>query len=330
MIAPSPHPYPAYKPSGVPWFGDVPNHWEVLRLGDIMRERIQLNRAGNITDVLSVVRDRGVIPYDEKGNIGNKKSDDITRYKIVRPGDIVINSMNVIIGSVGLSRYTGCLSPVYHVLTNRSSDDLPEFLNLVFQVKSFQHSLVRIGNGILDHRLRIPVGLLKQETLARPPLSEQQAIVRYLDHVDGRIRRLVDAKRRLISLLEEERQAVINQAVTRGLDPNVDLKPSGVDWLGDIPAHWEVRRLKSIARIRYGLGQPPAEMADGKPLIRATNVARGRILTKDLIFVDPEDVPAGRNAFLSEKEIVVVRSGAYTADSAIVPSQYLSKCCDRL
>ena len=80
--------------------------------------------------------------------------------------------------------------------------------------------------------------------LALPPLAEQAAIVRYLDHMDRRIRRYVSAKRRLIALLEEEKQAVINQAVTRGLDPNVRLKPSGVEWLGNVPVHWEVRRLK--------------------------------------------------------------------------------------
>ena len=103
-----------------------------------------------------------------------------------------------------------------------------------------------------------------------PPLPEQAAIVRYLDYVDRRIRRYVGAKRKLIALLEEEKQAVINQAVTRGLDPNVQLKPSSVEWLGDVPEHWEVRRLKTVGRIRYGLGQPPREADDGLPFIRAT------------------------------------------------------------
>ena len=244
--------YPAYKPSGVPWLGDVPAHWEVRRLGTLLQERGETNSDERITEVLSLLREQGVIPYSQKGNIGNKKSDDITRYKIVRPNDIVMNSMNVIIGSVGLSRYTGCLSPVYYVLTNRSNDDLPRYLNSNLQAKPFQRSLVRIGNGILAHRMRIPMELLKCEVLPRPPLSEQAAIVRYLDHADRRIRRYVDAKRKLIALLEEEKQAVINQAVTRGLDPNVPLKPSGVEWLGDVPEHWEVRRLSQVSRIVRG------------------------------------------------------------------------------
>ena len=89
-------------------------------------------------------------------------------------------------------------------------------------------------------------------TIPLPPLHEQAAIVRYLDHADRRIRRYVDAKRKLIALLKEEKQAIVNQAVTRGLDPNVPLKPSGVEWLGDVPEHWEVRRLSQVSRIVRG------------------------------------------------------------------------------
>ena len=132
-------PYPEYKDSGVPWFGQIPRHWEFKRLGNILCERGERNSGGDITQVLSVMRDRGVIPYAEKGNVGNKRSEDITRYKVVRPKDIVINSMNVIIGSVGISRYTGCLSPVYYVLKTRNSDYYPAYLDTVLKIKPFQY-----------------------------------------------------------------------------------------------------------------------------------------------------------------------------------------------
>ena len=244
-------PYAAMKPSGVEWLGDVPDHWRLARLGNLLHERAETNKDGSVTNVLSLLRHRGVIPYDEKGNIGNKKSDDITRYKVVRPDDIVMNCMNVIIGSVGLSTYTGCLSPVYYVLATRG-DDSPKYLNAIFQTPTFHRSLVRIGNGILAHRVRIPMELLKCELLPVPPLSEQAAIARYLDHVDRRISRYIRAKQRLIALLEEEKQAIIHRAVTRGLDPDVPLKPSGVEWLGDVPEHWEVRRLKTLASMSAG------------------------------------------------------------------------------
>ncbi|RMF48851.1 MAG: restriction endonuclease subunit S, partial [Bacteroidetes bacterium] len=207
-------PYPAYKDSGVPWLGKVPEHWEVRRLGSLLRERRESNEGFRVTEVLSVLRGRGVIPYAEKGNIGNKASDDISRYKVVHPNDIVVNSMNVIIGSVGLSKFTGCISPVYYILTPYEPQDDPRYLNAYFQAKPFQQSLIRLGNGILAHRMRIPMELLKCEPFPRPPIKEQTAIVRFLDYMDRRIRRYIRAKQKLIKLLEEYKQALIHQAVT--------------------------------------------------------------------------------------------------------------------
>ena len=271
-------PYPTYKDADVSWLGEVPEHWELPRLGTLLRERGEENDTGLVTNVLSVLRDRGVIPYAEKGNIGNKKSDDITRYKIVRPDDIVVNSMNVIIGSVGLSRYTGCLSQVYYVLTRRSEIDDPRYLDAYFQTKPFQQSLVRIGNGILAHRMRIPMGLLKCEPFPRPPSSEQTAIVKYLDYMNRRIRRYINTKKKLIALLNEQKQAIIHQAVTRGLDPDVRLKPSGLEWLGDIPEHWEVRRLKYVCRFEYGDSLPDNMRVRGDIAVYGSN---GKIGTHD-------------------------------------------------
>ena len=250
-------PYPAMKDSGVPWLGEVPEHWDVRRLGALLSERGETNAEGRITDVLSVLKDRGVIPYAEKGNIGNKKSEDITRYKIVRPNDIVVNCMNVIIGSVGLSKFTGCLSPVYYVLTRRSETDRSRYLDAYFQTRPFQRSLVRIGNGILAHRMRVPMELLKCEPFPRPPTQEQAAIVRYLDHADRRIQRYIRAKQKLITLLEEQKQALIHQAVTGKVDirtgqPYPAYKPSGVEWLGEVPEHWDVRRVKLAAQVLRG------------------------------------------------------------------------------
>ncbi|MCR4409130.1 MAG: restriction endonuclease subunit S [Candidatus Saccharicenans sp.] len=269
-------PYPAYKDSGVPWLGQVPAHWAVVRLGALLRERMEFNDDLRITEVLSVTKHRGVIPYKEKGNIGNKKSDDITRYKIVRPNDIVVNCMNVIIGSVGLSRQTGCLSPVYYVLMQRTENDNILYLNACFQTKPFQESLIRIGNGILAHRMRIPMELLKCEPFPRPAAEEQTGIVRFLDYVDRRIRRVIRARQRRVKLLEEYKQALIHQAVTGQIDvrtgkPYPAYKDSGVEWLGQVPAHWEVRRLKCICRLIYGDALPEASRKDGGVPVYGSN-----------------------------------------------------------
>jgi type I restriction enzyme S subunit len=271
-------PYTKYKDSGVPWLQNIPGHWELRRLGAVLRERGETNAEGRIVDVLSVTRYRGVIPYSEKGNIGNKKSEDIARYKIVRPNDIVVNCMNVIIGSVGLSKYTGCLSPVYYVLMRRNSNDDPAYLNAYFQTKPFQQSLVRIGNGILAHRMRIPMELLKCEPFPVPPPDEQGAIVRFLDWTSGRIDRVIRAKRKIVDLLNEQKQVVIHRAVTRGLDAAVSLKPSGIPWLGEIPKHWEVKPLGAITKyISYGFTNPMPATDDGPYMLTATDIDKGRI-----------------------------------------------------
>lgn len=300
--------YSNHKDSCIPWFGKVPVHWEVVRLGQVLSERGETNSDGTITQVLSVLRDRGVILYEDKGNIGNKKSEDITRYKIVHPRDIVINCMNVIIGSVGLSRYTGCLSPVYYVFKTRSRNDLPEYFNAVFAIKPFQQSLVRIGNGILAHRMRIPMELLKHESLPRPPLAEQTAIVSYLHAIEQKVGRFIRNRRRLIEVLNEQKQAIINRAVTRGLDPNVPLKPSGIDWLGDIPAHWNPVNLGRVVDILTGFpfkSESFTENPNDVTLLRGINVSPGRIRWDEVVHYSEELTAELARFALQEGDVVL-------------------------
>ena len=144
----------------------------------------------------------------------------------------------------------------------------------------------------------------------------------FLDRETASINALIAKKQQLITLLRERRTALISHAVTKGLDTTVPMKNSGVAWLGEIPKHWYALPLKRFARIRYGLGQPPLEMKDGVPLIRATNVKSGCIMDEGMLYVDPKDVPQSRDATLSSGEIIVVRSGAYTGDSSIIPTKY--------
>lgn len=273
--------YPKYKDSGAPWFGEVPSHWQTPRLGSILRERKETNKANDVTKILSVMKDIGVIPYEEKGKVGNKCSEDITRYKIVRPGDIVANCMNIIIGSVGLSKYTGCLSPVYYVLTPRSQEDDSRFFDYVFKIKSFQLSLVRLGNGILAHRMRIPMELLKCETVPKPPAEEQRVIVEYLESFNKIFRRYIREKQKTIKLLNEQKQIIINHAVTKGVNCNVRFIPSGVDWIGDIPEHWEVRPIKQLlSRMDYGTSKNLSHDGNIRVLTMG-NIQDGEIILPD-------------------------------------------------
>jgi type I restriction enzyme, S subunit len=248
-------PYPAMKDSGVTWLANVPEHWELCPLSRVLMQRKEKNDPIKTTNILSLSLKAGVIPYAEKEAGGNKAKEDISAYMLAYPGDIVINSMNVVVGSVGLSKYFGAVSPVYYMLRPRVPRDVVEYFSAVFSDRAFQRSLFGLGNGIMfiesrstgklnTIRLRIPMTRLKRVTMQRPPSAEQAAIVRFLDHADARTRRYIAAKQKLIKLLEEEKQAIIHRAVTRGLDPNVRLKPSGVKWLGDVPEHWELKRAK--------------------------------------------------------------------------------------
>lgn len=250
-------PYDEYKESKADYIGKYPSHWAITKLRFIFEERKEKNINQKQKNILSVMKNRGVIPYSEKGNVGNKHSEDIERYNLVYEDDIVMNSMNVIIGSVGRSKYNGALSPVYYVFKNRDTNYFnTKYFENLFKMKSLQRELTKYGKGILAHRMRIPMELLKNLELPLPPKEEQDKIVKYLDNKLSKINKFIKAKKRQIELLKEQKQAVINKAVTKGLDPNAKMKPSGVEWIGDIPEMWEVLPLKVLVDVT--MGQSPS------------------------------------------------------------------------
>jgi len=237
-------PYSAYKDSAVPWLGKVPKHWEIVPLASIARPRKVTNEGDR--ELLSVYLGRGVIPFtsvEEKRT--NTTSEDLSKYQLVEPGDFVLNNQQAWRGSVGVSRYTGIVSPAYLVLALDKRLDR-EFADKLFSDRAMvaQYLVCSKGVGSIQRNLYWPH--LKRVVTVIPPPVEQAQIAIFLDYADRRIRRYIRSKQKLIKLLEEQKQVIINQAVTRGLDLNVPLKPSGIEWLGDIPAHWEVKRLKQI------------------------------------------------------------------------------------
>ena len=159
--------------------------------------------------------------------------------------------MDAFAGAVGVSDSDGKGTPVYSVCSP-IQDAEPRYYAHTVREMARSKWILSLAKGIRERSTDFRYGEFAKQYLPLPPLPEQRAIVRYLDHVDRRIRRYVDAKEKLVALLEEEKQAVVNRAVTRGLDPNVRLKPSGVEWLGDVPEHWEVRRLRQVAGILRG------------------------------------------------------------------------------
>ena len=241
-MTPTPQPYPAYKPSDVEWLGDVPAHWEVRRLK--FAARIIAGQSPP-SEIVFQYSDR--FPFLQ-GNAEFGLVSPTPRLaceepsKWARAGDILLSvrapvgALNIADQMYGIGRGLCAITP---------SPDLTRRF-AYYTLRTAKAGLDRASTGSTYDA--VTVGDVGGLPFPLPPLPEQRVIVRYLDHVDERIRRYVSVKERLIALLEEERQAVIHRAVTRGLDPNVPLKPSGVEWLGDVPAHWEVRRAKFLYR----------------------------------------------------------------------------------
>ena len=238
--------YESYKDSGVEWLGEVPSHWNVLPCRAIVDERNTRNDGGTIQAYLSLMANVGIIPYEEKGDIGNKKPDDLEKCKLVFRGDLVINSMNYGIGSYGLSDLEGVCSPVYIVLSPKLGVVEERFAFRILQNRAFQTLAQSFGNGILAHRAAINWEILKVIKVAVPPKPEQLQILNFLDRETSKIDELINEQTRLIELLKEKRQAVISHAVTKGFNPDAPMKDSGVEWLGEVPEGWKLSKIKFI------------------------------------------------------------------------------------
>jgi type I restriction enzyme S subunit len=246
-------PYPEYKDSGLPWLGNIPARWDVRRLKLLLREVDSRSTTGK-EQLLRVSQFTGVTQRKpaEGSDEPDTRASSLINYKRVDVNDLVINIMLAWNGSMGVSRFEGIASPAYCVYRFKS-DYLPWYYHELLRLPIYKGRIKVASTGVVESRLRLYSDDLGRIESIIPPPSEQAAIVRYLDHAHGRIDRAIRAKRKIITLLNEQKQAIIHRAVTRGLDPSVPLKPSGIPWLGDIPKHWEVRHLRRVCkRIKTG------------------------------------------------------------------------------
>lgn len=266
------------KDSGIEWIGQIPEDWNIKKLKAVLCERNESNNTIKTDYILSLTNDRGVIPYDEKGDVGNKSKEDLSGYKLAYPNDIVLNSMNVIIGSVALSKYYGCVSPVYYMLYPRNPMDNVRYYNYIFQTKEFQSKLKGYGNGIMEIRMRIQMSKLNTVELPIPDATTQTRIADFLDEKCGKIDRYIEKQQKIIDKLKDYKQAVITEAVTKGLDPDVPMKDSGIEWIGMIPKHWDVKKFGYIATVKANLVHPNAY--GDYPQVSSENIEKstGRLL----------------------------------------------------
>jgi len=271
--------YNTYKDSGIAWLGQIPSHWEVKRLGSFFNERRQ-KVSDKDFEPLSVTK-LGIFPQWE--NVA--KTNDGDNRKLVRKGDFVINSRSDRKGSSGVSELDGSVSLINIVLSPKETV-IPVFCNYLLKCNSFIEEYYRIGRGIVADLWTTRYQEMKCMDIAMPPLAEQEAIVNYLKNATAKIDEAIAQQQKMIDLLKERKQIIINEAVTHGLDPNIPMKPTGIDWLPQIPAHWRTRRFKYLYRTRTGVSFTKAQIEDEGEKV----ISYGQIHSKDNWFaaINPE------------------------------------------
>jgi type I restriction enzyme S subunit len=245
-------PYPSMKESGVPWLGKVPDHWSVLPNRALFAEIKDRNHPNE--EMLSVTIAKGVVKQKELLADSSKKDSsnlDRSAYKLVQVRDITYNKMRAWQGAVGASDYRGIISPAYVVMRLRG-DANSRYFHHLYRTPQFAKEAERWSYGITSDMWSLRPEHFRLIYSPIPSPDEQDAIVRFADYSDRQIRSYIRAKLKFIKLLEEQKKAIIRRAVTRGLDPNVRFKPSGVRWLGEIPPSWETWQLGHFCRIGNG------------------------------------------------------------------------------
>jgi type I restriction enzyme, S subunit len=245
-------PYPEYKESGLQWLGKLPRQWTTRRVKYLLRE-VDLRSATGREQLLRVSQYTGVTKRKSLNGTAepDSRAASLIGYKIVGINDLVINIMLAWNGSLGVSRYEGIASPAYCVY-RFNEDALPWYYHELLRLPAYKRRIKIASTGVVESRLRLYSDDLGCIEAILPPPSEQAAIVRFSDWASSRLDRAIRAKRKVIALLNEQKQAIIQRAVTRGLESSVPFKPSGIPWLADIPEHWEVRRVKQVTRILRG------------------------------------------------------------------------------
>jgi type I restriction enzyme S subunit len=283
-------PYPEYKESGLPWLGRIPSHWETRRNGRLFAQR---NETGfPDLPVLEVSLKTGI----KVRHFGDKNRKQViadrAKYKRAVQRDIAYNMMRLWQGAVGVTPVDGLVSPAY-VVAKPYPGTNSRYCAYLFRTAAYMNEVNKYSRGIVTDRNRLYWDEFKQMPSAFPAPREQGEIVDYLDHQAVVVNRLIRTKLRQIELLNEQKHVIIHRAVTRGLDSNVRLKPSGIPWLGDVPEHWEVLALGRICTSRcdgpFGSSLKSMHYTDsGVRVIRLQNIGNGQFRSREPAFISPE------------------------------------------
>lgn len=314
--------YSSYKDSGVKWLGEVPSHWELRHLRNFLT--VFSEKGYGDSQLLSVTRERGVILRDKENKEENHNfvPDDLSGYKHLNAGDFVINKMKSWQGSYGVSEYDGIVSPAY--FTCKLKGVSPQFFSRAIRSKAYIGFFMQYSKGIRVDQWDLDPNSMKDIPFVLPPLSEQNAIASYLDSVTTQIDTAIAQQKKMIELLNERKQIIINNAVTKGLDPNVKMKDSGVDWIGEIPEGWEVKKLKHVCQAfgRIGFrGYSTTDLVDegdGCITLSPSNMRDGHMQYDKCTYLSWEKYEESPEIKIFDGDILFVKTGSTYGKSSFV------------
>ena len=292
--------YSAYKDSGEQWLGQIPAHWEILPGMAVFEENKEKNKQGTENTVLSL--SYGKIIVKEKKDEGLVPAE-YTSYQIVHPNYIIIRCTDLQNDKVsfrtGLVRNDGIITSAYLGLIVKGNN--PQYIHYYLHALDITKEIYRYGSGL---RQSLSWSDFKRLNILVPPLDEQEAMVAYLDEQTGKIDAAIEREQKMIDLLNERKQIIIQHAVTKGLSPNAPLKDSGIDWIGEIPENWKVRRFKYLFRTCTGITFTKADLVEeGYPVLSYGQVHskqnKSGTLNEDLIKRIPYSLIKGKDQCLT-------------------------------
>ena len=240
------------KNSGIPWIGEIPEGWKMCFIKQIMRNK-SIKGFPN-ERVLSLYRDYGVVPKDSRDDNHNVTSDDTSSYKLVDDGDFVINKMKAWQGSMAVSEYRGIISPAYYICRITTTDINKRYIHYLLRNDSYKTEYMRLSSGLRVGQWDLNIDDFLRIMMILPPLAEQQRIAEFLDRKCAEVDEMIALQEQIIEELKAYKQSVITEAVTKGLNPAAPMRDSGIDWIGSIPEHWEVCRVKNVASLFGRIG----------------------------------------------------------------------------
>lgn len=312
--------YPGYRAARMRWLPRVPEHWNEQRAKTFFREVDERSKTGQ-EELLSVSHLTGVTPRSQK-NVTMFKAASYVGSKLCQPGDIVINTLWAWMAALGASRHLGIVSPAYGVYRPHRADSFnPAYLDYLLRTRAYVAEYIGRSTGIRSSRLRLYPNQFLDIALLQPPRPEQDQIVAYLRAQDVHVARLIKAKRDLIGLLTEQKLRIIDHAVTRGINASVALKPSGIEWLGDVPHHWDIALVKHVSDVRFsGVDKHSHDHEIPVRLCNYTDVYKNDKITDDMDLMRAT-ATAGEIARLTLKAgDVIITKDSETPDDIAVPA----------